>query len=324
MKSPLLCALLVALTPAFACTAQSAPQSIHKSLHAVGRLAEVALYDRTENRSLPVYFHKGRYYVAGKPGNTYQIQLRNRQSRAILAVVSVDAVNVISGETASWDSIGMQTGYVFDAGMAWDIRGWRKSMERIAGFHFTELDNSYAARTGRPGNVGVIGVAVFREKRAPVSIGRRAGSSDGSWGSSRDTARNQGRNEAQGKAQEGPPAERSTSQAAGHAEGEARFDGAADHGPARASAAERARPQSAPAPASKSLGTGHGASETSMVSHTDFERASSRPDEVITIHYDSHANLVAQGVIPAPVSRLPVRPDPFPGYRSGPFVPDPS
>jgi hypothetical protein len=40
------------------------------------------------------------------------------------------------------------------------------------------------------------------------------------------------------------------------------------------------------------------------------------PAEVITIYYDSHRNLVAQGVIRAPQLALPV---PFPGQ----FVPDP-
>ena len=64
------------------------------------------------------------------------------------------------------------------------------------------------------------------------------------------------------------------------------------------------------------LGTGHGRSETSVVTYTEFERATAVPDEVITIYYDSYRNLVAQGVIRAPSL---ARPDPFPGR----FVPDP-
>ena len=72
----------------------------------------------------------------------------------------------------------------------------------------------------------------------------------------------------------------------------------------------------APQPVEKSLGTGHGASETSPVRYTNFERASATPDEVITIYYDSYRNLVALGVIKAPSL---ARPTPFPGQ----FVPDP-
>src|SRR5690606_30193968 len=45
-----------------------------------------------------------------------------------------------------------------------EIAGWRKSLDDIAQFVFTDLPDSYAARTGRPDDVGVIGIAVFRER----------------------------------------------------------------------------------------------------------------------------------------------------------------
>jgi hypothetical protein len=78
----------------------------------------------------------------------------------LLAVTTVDGVNVISGETGATD----QAGYVLDAYGSVNIDGWRKSMDRTAAFYFTRLSDSYAARTDRPNNVGVIGVAVFRER----------------------------------------------------------------------------------------------------------------------------------------------------------------
>jgi hypothetical protein len=43
-------------------------------------------------------------------------------------------------------------------------------MARTAAFYFTALPDSYAARTGRPDNVGVIGVAVFRERARPIVL----------------------------------------------------------------------------------------------------------------------------------------------------------
>ena len=128
---------------------------------AVGSVADLSVFDRSENRVLPVYFHEGRYYVAGKPGNEYQLTLRNAQPGEIMAVVAVDGVNAVSGETADW----AQTGYVLSAGARYSIKGWRKSLQQVARFYFTELDDSYAARSGRPDNVGVIGVAIFRSKR---------------------------------------------------------------------------------------------------------------------------------------------------------------
>ena len=70
-------------------------------------------------------------------------------------------------------------------GLRVDIAGWRKNLARTAAFYFTELPDSYAARTGRPDHVGVIGVAVFRERVAPVpgKIGQsRANEADGAGG----------------------------------------------------------------------------------------------------------------------------------------------
>jgi opacity protein-like surface antigen len=251
---------------------------------AVGGMADVTIYDRAEQRVLPVYYHAGRYYVAGRPGNEYQVNVRNNQPGEILSVVSVDGVNAVSGETANWS----QTGYVLGSHMSFDIKGWRKSLQRVAAFFFTELENSYAARSGRPDNVGVIGVAVFRKKSEPAV------------GIYRDSDRRR----------EAPAA----SDAAGAAQGSANEQDAA--APRRDAAAPPVS-RSVPQPVQKSLGTGHGQSETSVVRYANFERASSTPDEVITIYYDSYRNLVAQGVIRDRVQVA--RPQPFPGQ----FVPDP-
>lgn len=128
-----------------------------------GGLAEVSVYDRTEGRRLPIYWHEGRAYVAGKPGNEYQVVLRNRQHEDVLAVVSVDGVNVITGQTAH----PSQSGYVLAAHGRLEIQGWRRSLSQTAAFYFTSLPDSYAARTGRPHDVGVIGVALFRRKPSP-------------------------------------------------------------------------------------------------------------------------------------------------------------
>ena len=127
---------------------------------------DLSVYDRSEGKRLPVHWHEGRAYIVGKPGNEYRVSVRNRLREDVLAVVSVDGVNVISGETAD----PSQTGYVLGTQRAYDILGWRKSLAETAAFYFTALPDSYAARTGRPDNVGVIGVAVFRRKQPPQAI----------------------------------------------------------------------------------------------------------------------------------------------------------
>ncbi|HYN27545.1 MAG TPA: hypothetical protein VES94_04540 [Burkholderiales bacterium] len=225
---------------------------------AAGSLAVVQIHDRASGRTLPVYESGGRWFVAGKPGNEYQVTVRNRAGGDLLAVVSVDGINVVTGETAA----ASQSGYVIDRGSAMSIKGWRKSLEKVAAFYFTDLGDTYAARTGRPDNIGVIGVALFKRKPEPVL-------------------------ELEQPQTRGEP-------------------GAASDGAAR-SAEPRA--------AEKSIGTGHGRSQTSHARYVAFERESDTPNEVVVIHYDTYANLVARGVIP----QSPHWPSPFPGG----FVPDP-
>ena len=150
---------------------------------AVGGMADLTVYDRQEGRPLQVYWHEGRAWVVGRPGNEYQLNVRSRQGEELLAVLSVDGVNVITGETAS----PQQSGYVLAPGRALEVKGWRKDLSRTAAFYFTPLADSYAARTGRPDHVGAIGVALFRKKRpepvpysqiAPAAPQAKAESSD--------------------------------------------------------------------------------------------------------------------------------------------------
>lgn len=124
-----------------------------------GALADVEIYDRTAGRTLPIFEHEGRLYVAGEPRHQYELRVRNSSAARVLAVTSVDGVNVITGETAAQE----QSGYVLGAWDSVRIEGWRKSLDEVATFYFTRLADSYAARTGRPDNVGVIAVALFRE-----------------------------------------------------------------------------------------------------------------------------------------------------------------
>jgi hypothetical protein len=123
-------------------------------------LASVDLYDRNEQRALEVHPHRGRHYVVGQPGHEYAIRIRNCSAGRVLAVVSVDGVNVVTGETASPD----QSGYVLEPGAYVNIQGWRKDLERTAAFYFSDPADAYASRTGRPDDLGVVGVALFEER----------------------------------------------------------------------------------------------------------------------------------------------------------------
>ncbi len=237
--------------------------------HAVGRLADIALYDRSLGRELPVYWHDGRAYVVGRPGDEYQVVLRNRAGEDLLAVMSVDGVNVLSGASAS----AGQGGYVLCARQSLEVQGWRKSLSETAAFYFTSLGDSYAARTHRPDNVGVIGVALFqRVAEAPVPFAQpmapEAGAPAADAGAGEGYA---------GRERSAPAPLQSKSQGA----------------------------LAAP------LGTGHGRREESYARYVEFRRRTAQPVETVAIYYDSYANLVARGVLRASCGRC--GPDPFPG-----------
>jgi hypothetical protein len=260
---------------------------------AMGRIGDVQVIDRDSSEVLPVYRHRGEYWVAGRPGARYAVSIQNKQSDRLLGVVSVDGINAISGETAALH----QTGYVLGAWQAYRVTGWRKSNEQVAAFHFTASPASYAERTGRPDQMGVIGVALFREKAAlpPPAV-----SQPWSW---RDRLQ---RNRFESG--EAPMAKSSNAPAESLAQADA-----------AGAPPEAASMPAAPAPR---LGTGHGAREDDHIAHTTFERRSQRPDEVVRIRYDSRENLIAMGVIP--VRPLPPRPNPFPLGVDPRYAPDPS
>ena len=126
--------------------------------------AQVEVHDRAQDQVLPTYRKFGRRWITGEPGHEYDLRIRNCADVRVLAVISVDGVNVITGQSAS----PSQSGYVLEPGEHLTVEGWRKSMEHTAAFVFTDPADSYAARTGRPNDLGVIGVALFRELRPKV------------------------------------------------------------------------------------------------------------------------------------------------------------
>jgi hypothetical protein len=105
--------------------------------------------------------HAGETYVLGQSGSRYVLRVHNRSGRRIEAVVSVDGLDVIDGKAGDFAN---KRGYLVNAYGYVDIDGWRLSNREAAAFRFSPIAESYAAKTGRARNVGVIGVAVFPER----------------------------------------------------------------------------------------------------------------------------------------------------------------
>ena len=253
-------------------------------------LVGLMVVDRDTGQPLRVWRRNGRLFVAGQPGARYSLRLTNNTGGRVLVVMSVDGVNILTGETAGYD----QRGYVFSPYESYDVSGWRKSDSEVAAFNFAPLSKSYAARTGRPGDVGVIGIAAFTERVvSPVAVAPAAEPNQ-----TRRYDSDAGLDELVVTAQR-----RAASPAAAPPPSGAASD--------RIVTAERR---------TEKLGTAHGAREWSMVTTVTFERATRYPQLVRRIEYDSFANLVASGVIPPSWDRG-RRPRPFPGGAG--YVPDP-
>jgi len=254
-------------------------------------LVDLTVVDRETGQPLRPWPHDRRLFVAGQPGARYSLRITNNSGGRVLVVMSVDGVNIVSGETAGYG----QTGYVLRPYESYDVSGWRKSDTEVAAFVFASLSQSYAARTGRPGDVGVIGVAAFREKvYVPPPVASISRSSPNTIEEMVVTGQDR-------RAAPPPVAHRLEEPAA----------------PAR-------QPESAAVLAERraeKLGTAHGAREWSAVTNVEFERASRYPQLIRRIEYDSYANLVALGVI-RPSWERGRPPRAFPG-SDGRYVPDP-
>lgn len=276
-------------------------------------LVDLRVVDRETGQVLRTYAHDGKLYVAGEPGARYGLRVRNQTSGRVMVVMSVDGVNIVTGETANFN----QNGYVLEPGISYDLDGWRKSRTEIAAFEFAPQDQSYAARTGRPADVGVIGMAVFRERRVfrplvygapPVQSYRRA------------EGRDRGASAAGALAVPAPPPPASAASPSAKASPLGGFESrSADAARDQARAYADIYP---PAPREEKLGTAHGAREWSYSDLTDFVRATRYPQSVRRIEYDTWANLAAAGVI-GPSSYGWRGPRPFPANPEPGFVPDP-
>jgi hypothetical protein len=202
---------------------------------------------------LPTFQHQGRTYVLGERGERYSVRVVNPSPFRVEAVVSIDGLDAIDGRPASY----AKRGYVLPPYGDVVIEGFRTSQRDVATFRFSSVADSYAERKGLGRNVGVIGVALFRERAMPPVQTRPS-----------------------------PPLRRRYD---GDAPNRAPAAGAAPKGDgARREADEsRGRP---------GLGTEFGEQRWAPVTETAFERASSTPSATSELRYDDRAGLRARGI----------------------------
>lgn len=114
------------------------------------------------------YNHNGKIFIEAKEGSEYVIEIKNSTWKRILAVCSVDGLDILNGKPATENG----PGYVINALNSCKFDGFRVSDDKVAKFIFSKKADSYAADKGDGAerNVGVIGIRLFEEKVKPAPI----------------------------------------------------------------------------------------------------------------------------------------------------------
>jgi hypothetical protein len=281
--------------------------------------------------TLPTFQQGRQTFVLGEPGARYNIRVSNPTSERVEVVVTVDGRDVVSGELGDYVK---QRGYLIEP---WDsvlIEGFRRSLDDVAAFRFTDRRESYSARRGTPQHVGVIGAAFFTEKKREARTLRRgeprALYDDHHYYEER-SSRTQGARPAPSPAGEHAQAPQKVDGGydGTHAQAPQKVDGGYDgthagsgRSSARPSTAEAARdsaPRSFPnrreyrddgesreskrrgassrRESVNNIGTEYGEQRDSSVIEVAFERRlPARPAALLSLHYDDYAGLEARGI----------------------------
>lgn len=126
-------------------------------------------------RALPALRSGSRVVGVGAPGERYALSIENSTGSRFEVVASVDGLDVLDGESASFG----KRGYLVGAYSSVLIDGFRRSDAEVAAFRLGDVARSYAASKGKARNVGVLGFALFEERRPrPVEPRRWV---DGGW-----------------------------------------------------------------------------------------------------------------------------------------------
>lgn len=300
---------ILAFAPACASTSRDAGTSA-SSLAPQAQSPVSVSVESPEGFAFPTFFHQGAMYVAGEDGARYDLRITNHTAKRVEVVLSVDGRDVISGELGNYKK---QRGYVLGPFESVRVDGFRQSLQHVAAFRFSAMQQSYSALRGTPQHVGVIGVAVFEEKasRKQKNVAFATGPAEAGpapfpGSPSRESA---SRTQAPGfdDGASGAAAEGGAPAAA-----EAAPSADADFGSSAKARSAQAPSDFAPPPVPQNeLGTQYGETQLSAVHEVEFKRKRQRkPDVVLAIHYDSLQGLAARGV-PVGVA-IGHHPDPFP------------
>lgn len=268
-----------------------------------------------DGKPIQEYHKDDRTYVEGRKGSRFSLELTNLTPRRILAHPTVDGLSVMNGKEASRND--NTEGYVLMPHQTLKIPGWRLDNDTVADFFFAGGGGSYAEKTGKPRNRGVIGCAVWEQKEVPVFMGFMHETdpgpypeSSGEWHPSEELTTSR-------FAAETP---RDMPVASSYCSNEIHPDMASAENCSKGIRNEvkcggrglrdfmrqHRRTQ-------QNLGTGFGDRSTHQVVEVSFSAATEEPVLVAAIYYDDYEGLRSKGLrLPRRRQSQPAMPDPFP------------
>jgi hypothetical protein len=119
------------------------------------------MHVQVNGRACKEYTHKGMSFIEARHGTNYTVKIKNDNPYRVMAVLSVDGLDVVTGKPAEETN----TGYIIDAYSSLDVKGYRISDDNSASFIFTSKGKSYVQQAkSNATNAGVIGLRTFKEK----------------------------------------------------------------------------------------------------------------------------------------------------------------
>jgi len=129
----------------------------------------VLTIEHKDGRAVREFVHEGRTYIESRVGTEYQLRLKNNTGGRVLAVVSVDGINAVSGKPVS-DSPD-EAGYVLAPNESHVIKGYRVDENTVASFAFVKREGSYATERGEGQGNGTIAVRFWKEEKKEEDVG---------------------------------------------------------------------------------------------------------------------------------------------------------
>ena len=277
----------------------------------LGRVLELEV--RVNGRSVREYQHGGQVWIEGRKGSEFVLRFRSQVAGRILVVPSVDGLSIMDGKKCSFDS----SGYIIGPYGHIDVPGWRLDDTEVAKFIFGKKGGSYAAKSGLPLDVGVIGVAAFFEKVYVRTENSMVFGETFRGGPVRGGVL-RGRKGVMTGAGAGGQSVCSTQFMNSGAVMDSMSSGATydcDVPTTTATSGTAGTTTDWQQAVSQELGTEFGKKHSHGVVSVPFEKASSEPEETLSIRYDSRRNLRKRGVDLDPKPQAAYEPNAFPGEQ---------